>query len=305
MDVLSSLLRGVRADGALVSQSTPAPPWALAVESAATLTLCTPLRGHGWLVLPGEVEPVRLGPGDTAVVTGPLSGSFVDAPDAVAARSCDQVCRVTPGEVRLPAECRDVEESASLLVAGFPVTGEVGHRLLEALPGLLVVPSDPTCEDILAVITTEIEADRPGQQAVLERLLEWVLVCTLRAWFDSPEGATPPWYAAMADPVVGVALRAIHDDHARPWTVASLAATAGVSRALLAKRFAALVGEPPLGYLTGWRMTVAADLLAEPGATVAQVARSVGYADPFGFSTAFKRARGLSPSQWRRSRLGA
>lgn len=149
------------------------------------------------------------------------------------------------------------------------------------------------------MITVGIEADRPGQQAVLERVLEWLLVCTLRAWFDSPQGATPAWYAALSDPVVGVALRAIHDDHARPWTVAALADTAGVSRALLANRFEALVGEPPLAYLTGWRMTVAADLLAEPGATVARVARSVGYADPLGFSTAFKRTRGLTPSQWR------
>jgi len=84
-----------------------------------------------------------------------------------------------------------------------------------------------------------------------------------------------------------------------PWTLAALAAQAGVSRTTLAKRFAELVGEPPLTYLTRWRMTLAADMLAESTATVAAVARRLGYADPFGFSTAFKRIYGMSPSEHR------
>ncbi|MGC4866219.1 AraC family transcriptional regulator [Micromonospora sp. DT53] len=86
----------------------------------------------------------------------------------------------------------------------------------------------------------------------------------------------------------------------RPWTLASLAAQAEVSRSTLAKRFTALVGEPPLTYLTDWRMTLAADMLAESTATVAAVARHLGYADAFGFSAAFKRVHGMSPSGHRR-----
>lgn len=91
----------------------------------------------------------------------------------------------------------------------------------------------------------------------------------------------------------------MHTDPGEPWTLASLAAQAGVSRTTLAKRFAELVGEPPLTYLTRWRMTLAADMLAESTATVAAVARRLGYADPFGFSTAFKRIYGMSPSEHR------
>lgn len=75
-----------------------------------------------------------------------------------------------------------------------------------------------------------------------------------------------------------------------------------MSRAAFAARFTRLVGEPPLAYLTGWRMTIAADLLRDTTATVATVARTVGYADAFAFSTAFKRARGVTPSAWRRNR---
>ncbi|HTF12404.1 MAG TPA: AraC family transcriptional regulator [Asanoa sp.] len=90
--------------------------------------------------------------------------------------------------------------------------------------------------------------------------------------------------------MVGYALRLLHDEPAAPWTVGALADRSGVSRSTLAKRFAELVGEPPLTYLTRWRMTLAADLLVErEAATVADVARTVGYSDPFGFSAAFKR----------------
>jgi AraC-like DNA-binding protein len=106
--------------------------------------------------------------------------------------------------------------------------------------------------------------------------------------------------------VVGTALRLLHADPAAPWTVASLADRTGVSRSTLAKRFADLVGEPPLTYLTRWRMTLAADLLVEQGATtVGEIARSVGYSDPFGFSAAFKRVRGANPSEFRRTATAA
>nr|WP_269810053.1 helix-turn-helix transcriptional regulator [Kineosporia rhizophila] len=94
----------------------------------------------------------------------------------------------------------------------------------------------------------------------------------------------------------------LHAEPAAPWTVATLAERAGVSRATLAKRFSDLVGEPPLSYLTAWRMTLAADLLREePAATVADIARRVGYSDPFAFSAAFKRVRGVNPREYRRS----
>jgi AraC-like DNA-binding protein len=95
----------------------------------------------------------------------------------------------------------------------------------------------------------------------------------------------------------------MHNNPDHPWTVASLATEIGVSRAALARRFTDLVGEPPMAYLTGWRLTLAADLLREPDATVAAVARQVGYASPFALSTAFKRVRGVSPRQHRVSAL--
>src|SRR5690606_27432949 len=138
-------------------------------------------------------------------------------------------------------------------------------------------------------------AAEPGQQVVLDRLLDLALISTLRAWFNRPEADAPGWYRAHSDPVVGPALGAIHDAPTRPWTVASLAEVAGASRAAFARRFGALVGQPPMTYLTHWRLALAADLLRSTDASVEAIARQVGYANAFALTVAFKRVRGVTP----------
>lgn len=188
-------------------------------------------------------------------------------------------------------------DGAAVLVMGaYRAPGDVCRRLLTALPSVVVVPGTHAPGAKLELITSEVFADQPGQQVVLDRLLDLLLVCTLRIWFTLPDSRPPAWYRALGDPTVGPVLRAIHDNPQRPWTVSFLAAVAGVSRATLARRFTALVGESPLAYLTDWRMTLAADLLRRSGGSVASVAAAVGYRDAFAFSTAFKRLRGITPS---------
>lgn len=122
----------------------------------------------------------------------------------------------------------------------------------------------------------------------------------LRTWFARAGSEAPSWFRAQRDPVVGPALRLLENNPQRPWTVEELARCSGVSRATLAKRFTDVVGEPPIAYLTAWRLALAADLLREPDTTVARVARTVGYGSPFTFSTAFKRRYGYSPQEHRR-----
>ncbi|MBF8189258.1 AraC family transcriptional regulator, partial [Nonomuraea sp. K274] len=191
---------------------------------------------------------------------------------------------------------------ATVMLRGvYELHGDVAARLLELLPPLAVVPAGPRTRVALDLLSAEAASDEPGQDAVLARLLDLVLVIALRAWCTRPEATPPAWYRALADPAIGEALRLLHEDPAHQWTVASLAAKAGMSRAAFAQRFAALVGRPPLGYLTDWRMTLAADLLRDTRQTVAAVAHQVGYRDPFAFSVAFKRARGNTPSAWRAS----
>ncbi len=154
---------------------------------------------------------------------------------------------------------------------------------------------------VVPLLAAEIVKDDPGQEVVLDRLLDLLLIAVLRAWFARSDA--PPWYRALGDPVVGQAVRLLHHDPAHPWTVAGLAAKTGVSRAALARRFTELVGEPPMAFLTGWRLALAADLLRESDATVGAVARQVGYGSPFALSTAFKREHGVSPQEYRTGQL--
>ena len=189
------------------------------------------------------------------------------------------------------------EGSTVMLNGTYEAEGEVSRRLMGALPPVLVLPADSWESPLLSLLAGEIVKDEPGQEAVLDRLLDLLLIAVLRAWFARPDAGAPAWYRAYSDPVVGLALRLIHNDPANRWTVAKLAAETGVSRAALARRFNELVGEPPMAFLTEWRLALAADLLLEPEATVGSVAHQVGYASPFALSTAFKRVRGVSPQQ--------
>jgi AraC-like DNA-binding protein len=160
----------------------------------------------------------------------------------------------------------------------------------------------PSAELGSAVGLLAAELRRPGlgTDAAVPALLETVLIYLLRHWYDARPAAATGWAAALRDPVVGAALRALHEEPGRPWTVASLAAHAGRSRAPFAGRFTALVGRPPLGYLTWWRMTLAARLLRDTDATVAVIAHRVGYRSEFAFATAFRRHHGSAPGRYRR-----
>jgi AraC-like DNA-binding protein len=186
-----------------------------------------------------------------------------------------------------------------MLIGTYEKRVEISQRLLEALPAVVVLREDAWDGPLVPLLADEIVKDEPGQEVVLDRLLDLLLVAVVRAWFARPDAEAPAWYRAQSDPVVGRALRILHNNPDHPWTVATLAAESGVSRAGLARRFTELVGEPPMAYLTSWRLALAADLLREPDATVGAVARQVGYGSPFALSTAFKRVRGVSPHEHR------
>jgi AraC-like DNA-binding protein len=191
-------------------------------------------------------------------------------------------------------------DGATVMLTGtYQLESEVSRRLLRALPVVLVLAERDWDSPLVDLLAAEIVKDEPGQEAVLDRLLDLLLIAALRAWFSRDDAAAPGWYRAHADPVVGPALRLLHHNPAHPWTVATLAHEVGVSRAALARRFHELVGEPPMTFLTSWRIALAADLLREPGATIGSVAEQVGYGSPFALSTAFKRIRGISPQQHR------
>ncbi|MFD3836267.1 AraC family transcriptional regulator [Streptomyces sp. NPDC058642] len=307
MDALAGLLEGPRARGAFMIRACFEPPWCIRIEDRAPLTVMLMVRGEAWIT-PDAGEPVRLRAGDLAIARGPDPYTCADEPGTA------------PQAVILPgAECHypdgrslngsmdlgvrtwgdRLDGSAVMLIGTYLWQGEVSGRLLDALPPLLTLTSDVWDCPLTPFLMEEIVRDEPGQEVVLDRLLDLLVIAALRAWFSRPEAAAPAWYRAMADPVVGRVLRLVQDDPAHPWTVASLAAKAGVSRAALARRFTELVGEPPMTYLTGWRLALAADRLRDSDATLDAIARQVGYGSAFALSSAFKRVYGVSPQEHR------
>ena len=307
MDPLADLLDGPRARNAFLLRSVLDPPWSLRIQDEAPLTLVAVVRGAAWVV-PAAAAPALLTPGDIAVVRGPEPYTVADDP-ATAPQVVihpGQRCETLDGEplhqsmeLGVRTWGTDTEGATMMLTGTYEFAGEISRRLLEALPPLAVVGAGEADTVLTGLLATEIVKDAPGQEAVLDRLLDLVLITTLRAWFSRPDAEAPAWYRAYGDPIVGRALRMLQNNPAHPWTVASLAAATNVSRAALARRFNELVGQPPMAFLTGWRLDLAADLLCETDAPISAVADEVGYGSPFALSTAFKRVTGLSPQQYR------
>ncbi|RJL31325.1 AraC family transcriptional regulator [Bailinhaonella thermotolerans] len=307
MDALAGLLDGPRARGAFLLRAVLSPPWSIRVRDEAPLTLIALTAGEAWAV-PDAGDPVRLRPGDVAIMRGPGHYTVADDPETEpqaivhpGGRSTtldgEELCEALSLGVRTWGHSPD--GGTSMLIGTYQLPGEISRPLLRTLPPLLAVPSDALRSPLIPLLATEISRDEPGQQVVLDRLLDLLLIAALRAWFAAPETDAPTWYRAYGDPVVGRALRLLHHNPAHPWTLAELAERSGVSRAALARRFSALVGEPPMAYLTEWRLSLAADLLRDPGTTLDSIAHRVGYGSGFALSAAFKRVRGLSPHEHR------
>ncbi|GAA1775791.1 AraC family transcriptional regulator [Nocardioides hankookensis] len=307
MDGLAALLDGPRARGAFLLRCLMDPPWSVRLEDESPLSLTAVVRGGLW-ALPDGGEPFRLEAGDVVVALGPDHWTIADevatAPQVVIHPG--QHCTTLDGqslEEEMHQGVRSWGNSAVgetvMLTGAYLFEGEVSRRLLRALPRFVVLSERELGSPLVALLASEIVRDEPGQDAVLDRLLDLLLIAVLRAWFARPDADPPAWYVGQSDPVVGPALRLMQHHPEHPWTVAELAAAGGVSRAAFARRFTDVVGEPPMTFLTGWRLALAADLLRDPSATLAAVAHQVGYSTPFALSTAFKRAYGVSPRDHR------
>jgi AraC-like DNA-binding protein len=308
MDALVGFLNGPRARGAFLLRSVLESPWSLRIRDEAPLTIMAVVSGTAWVLYDGD-KPQSTQAGDVALLRGPDHYTVADSP-----QTPPQVI-IGPGQVCTTIDGASVAESMRqgvrtwgnnpdggtvVLTGTYQGDGEISRRLVDALPRVVVLREGEWNCPVVPLLADEIGKDEVGQEAVLDRLLDLLVVAVLRAWFARPAAHAPAWYRAHTDPIAGCALRLLHNNPAHPWTVASLAREVGVSRAALARRFSELVGQPPMTFLTEWRLTLAADLLLEPDATVGAVARRVGYTSPFTFSTAFKRRYGVSPQAHRR-----
>ncbi|MQS05655.1 AraC family transcriptional regulator [Streptomyces alkaliphilus] len=313
MDALAGLLEGPRASGAFLLRIVLDTPWSIRVQDRSPLCVAVMLSGEA-RIEPDSGEPVRLVPGDVAIIRGPDPYVMRDDP------TTEPQVIVHPGQQCVTPEGVELRERMSLgvrtwgsnpdgpvqlLLGVYEEVGAVGQRLLDVLPPLLVVSDDTWDSTLVPVLAREVTKQGPAQGVVLDRLLDLLLISVLRVWLDRPESEAPPWYRAHTHPVVGEALRLFHEQPADNWTLGRVATEIGVSRATLADTFRSTVGTPPMTYLTEWRLALAADLLRQSDATLNAVARQVGYSTGFALSTAFKRVYGVSPQEHRNTTAAA
>ncbi|MET0233534.1 MAG: AraC family transcriptional regulator [Kibdelosporangium sp.] len=302
MDLLSDVLAVMRTGeprSAKVEWAAPWGQWFAAVPGAAGFQVI--LHGSCWLIRP-DAEPLPLTTGDVVFMPHGQGHALADRPETpINSEACD------PDDPEFAARHVNVPATGNgsrtvTLCGAYQLDPARAHPLLLTLPELVHLPARLGHDLRTVVDLLGVELDRPrlGTDTLIPSLLDTLLVYILRTWFEEDQHATN-WAAALRDDSVAAALHSIHREPAEPWTVASLARQAGLSRAPFARRFTGKVGQPPLGYLTWWRMTVAARLLRETGEPLRTVAGKVGYTSEFAFASAFKRQFGMAPGQYRRN----
>lgn len=315
MDVLTDTLAAMRTGPPAAVRTDARAPWGLRIRPIAGAGFHVVLRGS-CLLIPFSADggvgegPIRLEAGDLVLLRTGRGHLLTDALDSpVVEFRPDVVGRVaSSGTGRTTSIGRITTggdgASARLLCGAYTLDTVRRHPLLRDVPEIFHMPAarrrDGGLQATVDLLRAEVENPGPGSDGIVPALIDAMLLYILRAWFDervADGGGT----SALADPVLGRALQATHAEPARAWTVEALAAEAGLSRAAFARRFSTLMGEPPMVYVTRWRLTLAARRLRESDATLGQIARDVGYATEFAFAKAFKREYGSSPGAYRRA----
>jgi AraC-like DNA-binding protein len=314
MDPLSDLLRVVRLDGAFFYAVEAAQPWI--VESASATELRPQILpasehliayhiltgGHCFVRLISE-EPVEMLPGDVIVFPQGdpnvmSSGRDLRAPGVKTSFPDRYPHTVVLGDGGPPA---------ATFVCGFlGCDRRPFNPLLTSLPRLLHMRgmSKAWLDGFAGQVTQESQLGRPGADSVLTRLAELMFIELLRRYLEELPAGQTGWLAGLRDETVGRVLALLHARPGHDWTLEELAREVSSSRTSVAKRFMDLVGQPPMQYLTQWRMQVAANLLSQSGAKIAAIGREVGYDSEAAFSRAFKKATGMAPGAWRDRRSG-
>ncbi|MCL8017780.1 AraC family transcriptional regulator [Streptomyces sp. AS02] len=305
MDVLSDAVAAMRTGRPHSRRQDLYAPWGWRFPASDGTGFHVVLQGSAWLI-PAAGEPVAMGPGDVVFLAqgreyGLAGGLDVPLED-VRPLPDGTWPETTPAAPPAPSG-----PPAVLLCGAYMLDRSRAHPLLAELPDVVHLPArvgaHRSLRTAVELLGAELEEPQPGSDTVVASLLDTLLLYILRAWWlreRHGSGRPTGWAAALADPGVAAALRCIHGAPDHPWTVEDLGARAGLSRAAFARRFAALVGEPPLTYLTWWRMTTAARLLRADDTPLRTIAQRTGYTSEFAFAKAFKREYGVAPGQYRR-----
>jgi AraC-like DNA-binding protein len=307
MDALSAVLAPVRLQRTRWAFTVGRAPWGVALPATKScIRFHYLLRGSAWLSVDRTDEPrVALSGGDLAVLPLGHAHALRDHPRS-ATESFEELaqCATRPDSIVMHINVGAKGPETTIITGAFVLDDPLARPLLAALPPVIRMTPDgehavPSFLENIRFITREVEQDRPGSEIVLLRMADVIFIQILRAYLARFREDGGGLLGALRDPSTAAALAAMHRRPETPWTVASLAKEAGVSRSVFAARFTRLVGEPPLGYLTRVRMQKATALLRD-GATLAKVSRMTGYASEASFSHAFRQWAGVAPGAWRR-----
>ncbi|MGA5761784.1 cupin domain-containing protein [Nonomuraea bangladeshensis] len=299
MDVVSDAISAVHLGHPWFQRVRASGSWCARLDAYDGAGFHVVLKGNCRLLTDGGTS-VSLGVGDAVLLPHGTGHVIADARlDAeVAAR------KAVPFEQWLgetSPRARPDRDGTEMICGRYWLDCSRMHPLMTELPEVVHLPSRVgTHLELRAAIDLlagELDEARPGSCVALPNLLDLLLVYMIRAWMT--ETTSGAWPSALGDSVTAAALRAMHSHPAAPWSIDRLAAEAGVSRPTLARRFTALVGRPPMAYLTWWRVILAATLLRDTKETLAAIADRVGYGSPYALSHAFQREFGTTPGRYR------
>jgi AraC-like DNA-binding protein len=325
-DALSDVLRHVRLNGAVFFDVEMTAPWVVEAPAACDVApFIMPRSDHVieyHLVVSGRCyagvvgdPPFDLDAGDLVIF--PQGDSHVVSSAPGMRGQPDIALHRDAAAANLPLLLQhDGGGEPCALICGFIGCDRHPYNpLLSTLPRTLVVRREQVTRTILAgraassplamlaeLALSESKTRRSGSECALSRLSELLFVEAIRAHVETLPPDQRDWFGALRDPHVGKALAVLHDRPAMAWNLEDLAREAGLSRSLLAERFAYFVGMPPIQYLTQWRMQLAAERLRATNASLSEIAEAVGYGSESAFSRAFKRQVGVAPATFRHGR---
>jgi len=300
-DPLSDVLSTLQLQGDVYARTEAAAPWAIAFPRGEARFHMVE-RGEVWVQVDGVKKPIFAAAGDLLMIPHGAAHTLGDRLGRRAAPLLELI-KTQRGNEAFVFRVGRGKADTFISCGRFHLEPTGRAMLLAALPPVLLVkghggrPHEPL-DLVLHLFIGEIHNDAPGSVIASARLVELMLVHAIRRWLSDQEMGAGGWLGATRDPQIGAALAKIHAAPQEPWTVSALAAKVGLSRSPFAERFALLVGEPPLKYLTRWRMRLAARLLGG-GQSVHDVAEAIGYASEAAFSRTFKKYMGEAPVKFR------
>ncbi len=311
MDALTEVLNSVRVRSTVYCPIEIGAPWGLyiAEESAASFFIL--VKGTAFLEIEELKISRRLNAGDFIIITKKCACKVSDSPQSEII-DLQEWLRLNPPGPDGTFKVEGEGEITNFIGGPFFFENHESHPLLRVLPTFLhfsgtagrdgeggnVVDWFKTTLDF---ISSETSSRKAGAETVITRLSDILFIQAVRAYAGAVSDEQPNWFSAATDPQIGEAIANIHRTPHSPWTVEQLAILSGMSRSAFANRFTKLVGEPPLRYLSRWRMHKAIEMIRENRLTTAEIASGVGYESEAAFSKAFKKWSGYGPGAYRRS----